>query len=86
MASTATTVVGSQVERQRERRIIQVREIILERDEAKQQGSYVKSDALRDKLKALGVEVIDQKSGMICHYTVTENAVQPLQYQQYCKS
>lgn len=50
-------------EETRVQRIIEVRKLVLERDEVRSQGNYLKSYILRDKLKALGVEVIDQKNG-----------------------
>jgi FK506-binding nuclear protein len=47
----------------RVKRIIDVKAIVLERDEARTKNNYVQSDTLRDKLKGLGVELIDQKGG-----------------------
>ena len=44
-------------------RIIEAKRLVLERDEVRSQGNYLKSDMLRDQLKAMGVEVIDQKNG-----------------------
>lgn len=52
-------------EEARVQRIIEVRKLVLERDEVRSQGNYLKSDILRDRLKALGVEVIDQKNGYL---------------------
>ena len=53
----------SEADDARVEKIMKVRNILLDRDEARASGNFVKSDTLRDELKALGVEVIDQKGG-----------------------
>lgn len=45
------------------RRIAEVKIIMNEREEARKAKNFEKSDFLRDKLKNMGVEVIDQKNG-----------------------
>lgn len=44
-------------------RIADTRKIMLERDEEREKGNFVKCDILRDRLKEMGVEVFDQKGG-----------------------
>jgi hypothetical protein len=44
-------------------RIVKARILVKERDTAKQAKNFTKADALRDKLKELGVEVFDQING-----------------------
>ena len=53
-------------------RIIEAKRLVLERDEVRSQGNYLKSDTLRDQLKAMGVEVIDQKNGELAYTTASE--------------
>jgi FKBP-type peptidyl-prolyl cis-trans isomerase len=50
-------------EEARVNRILKVREIMLERDEARTNNNFTLSDTFREKLKNMGVEVIDQKGG-----------------------
>ena len=46
------------------KRIIEVRKIVRQRDKVRlEQQDFQKSDILRDKLRDLGVEVLDQKNG-----------------------
>ena len=45
------------------KRIIAVRTVMNERDAARRNGNFLKSDELRDKLKDMGVFVVDQKDG-----------------------
>ena len=45
------------------KRIVSVRTVMNERDEARKAGNFLKSDELRDKLKDMGVFVVDQKDG-----------------------
>jgi len=42
----------------------QVKDLLQKRKEARQNKDWAKSDALRDELKALGVEVLDTRQGM----------------------
>lgn len=45
------------------KKILEVRKLVRERDEAREGGQFVKSDNLRDKLSEMGVFVVDQKGG-----------------------
>lgn len=60
-SSSATVDIESLDEQSK--RIIQVRTIMNERDAVRKAGNFLKSDELRDKLKDLGVFVVDQKDG-----------------------
>ena len=57
----------------RSRRIIKARILMNKRDKARDESNFALSDAIREKLKGMGIEVKDQKngpSGMILHFSV----------------
>jgi cysteinyl-tRNA synthetase len=45
------------------RRIIEARKLVKQRDEFRIKNEFLKSDEVRDRLLAMGVDVIDQKNG-----------------------
>jgi hypothetical protein len=60
MSGTITTVANSN----RKERILEIRSILKERDEARAAGNYGKADLLRDNLmKSFAIEIVDQKDG-----------------------
>ena len=58
-SSTTTTILD-----ERTIKILEIKKIVIERDEIKKNANYIKSDLLREKLlKEYNVEVFDQKDG-----------------------
>ena len=47
----------------RSRRIIKARILMNKRDKARNESNFALSDAIREKLKGMGIEVKDQKNG-----------------------
>ena len=45
------------------KRIIEAKLLMHKRDKAREENNFGRSDELRDRINALGVEVIDQKGG-----------------------
>ncbi|MBE7048549.1 MAG: cysteine--tRNA ligase [Ruminococcaceae bacterium] len=58
------TVLGILYKKQEDSLSDQVKDLLQKRKEARQNKDWAKSDALRDELKALGVEVLDTRQGM----------------------
>jgi hypothetical protein len=61
--SSSAAAVKTVVTEEQTQKILAVRKLILERDEARKSSNFAKSDSLRDQLVGLGVNLIDQTGG-----------------------